>query len=500
MERVAAAVALVTGDGDDLQIFLAHRAPELRFFGDYLAMPGGVRSAEDGPDDEDGSDRTALANCAVRELFEETGVLLDSGMRANTTVDERKALRERMLGDDKADARDAWATLVSRADGGLELREICRIRTPAFSPVRYDTVFLLARLPEGETPEIWPGELIDGAFHHPQTALDRWRAGEHRIVPPNIVLLERLRDGDLDRFIAESASMAQGFRDGKLHRVYFSPGILMASVETPTLPPATTTNCYIVGTDRLFVIDPGTPFEPEQARLFQLLDELVEEGARVEAVVCTHHHPDHVGAVGATARRYGAPVLGHELTLPRLDGQEFEEGQVLADGDRIELGRAPDGSEDWHLEAIFTPGHDRGHLAFRDSRYGTLIAGDMISTVATIMIDPPEGHMQTYMDSLRRLEEYDIHTLYPSHGPAVPNGRRLVRQFLKHREQRQQALENALAVGPNTIEGLLPTVYWDVKEDMYRFARRSMLAGLHWLQEQGRATVEGDTWTLIERP
>ena len=60
----------------------------------------------------------------------------------------------------------------------------------------------------------------------------------------------------------------------------------------------------------------------------------------------------------------------------------------LNSGDRIKLGTAPDGSEDWYLEATFTPGHDRGHLVFQESRYGALIAGDMISTIATIMIWP----------------------------------------------------------------------------------------------------------------
>jgi 8-oxo-dGTP pyrophosphatase MutT (NUDIX family) len=72
MERVAAAVVLCRGTGSDREVYLAHRAPQLRFFGDYLAMPGGVRGAEDGPDDPDGGDSTALRNCAVRELFEET--------------------------------------------------------------------------------------------------------------------------------------------------------------------------------------------------------------------------------------------------------------------------------------------------------------------------------------------------------------------------------------------------------------------------------------------
>jgi glyoxylase-like metal-dependent hydrolase (beta-lactamase superfamily II)/8-oxo-dGTP pyrophosphatase MutT (NUDIX family) len=495
MERVAAAVVLCRGTGSDREVYLAHRAPQLRFFGDYLAMPGGVRGAEDGPDDPDGGDSTALRNCAVRELFEETGVLLDPGMRG-VAASRRSGLRKAMLGDDKEAATRAWAELRELADDRIALREVCRIRTPPFAPVRYDTVFFLAQLPEGEEPEIWPGELIDGGFQSAEAALDLWIRGEQRVVPPVIVLLQRLRNGDVDRFVAEAASMAEGFRRGKLHRVWFSPGILLAPLETPTLPPATTTNCYIVGTDRLFVIDPGTPDKTEQGRLFDLLDELQAEGSTVDSVVCTHHHPDHVGAVGAVSRRYDVPVRGHPVTMERLD-QDIQGVVLVSDGDRIELGRAPDGTEDWHLTAIFTPGHDRGHLAFRESRYGALIAGDMISTLATIMIDPPEGHMQTYLDSLHRLTKEEITTLYPAHGPAVPNGVAVIERLIKHRKQRQAALETALAKGPNTIEGLLPIVYWDVKEDMYPYASRSLLAGLQMMQEAGCATLDGDTWRPV---
>lgn len=496
-ERIAAAVILCRGSGPDLEVYLAHRAPELRFFGNYLACPGGVRGPEDGPDDADGSDGTALRNCAVRELFEETGVLLDPGM-ARTAAAERKALRETLLGDDRDAGAQAWGTLQDRATAAPPLREICRIRTPPFAPVRYDTVFYLAHLPAGEKPEIWPGELVGGSFLKPADALDQWRRGERLIVPPVLVLLERMIDGDLDGFASSAAAMAEGFRRGKLHRIWFSPGVLLAPLTTPTLPPATTTNCYIVGKERLFVIDPGTPEADEQARLFELLDELQAEGATLDSVVCTHHHPDHVGGVLAVSQRYQVPVRAHRITLDRLD-ERLHATLELADGDELDLGRAPDGSEDWKLRAIFTPGHDRGHLVFQESRYRALIAGDMISTVATIMIDPPEGHMQTYLDSLQKLAETPMTTLYPAHGPAVPDGKKIVTRFIKHRQQRVATLKSVLNEQPGSVEDLLPKVYWDVKEAMYPYAARSMLASLEMLVEAGEARESDGVWQLVAK-
>ena len=505
MDRFAAAVALYRWSGSDLEMFLVHRSPDLRFFGDYLAMPGGVRSPMDGPVEDEHAetevaggraDGGAMRQCATRELFEETGVLLDAGMRS-LPAHRRAELRRGLLECDETVAEHAWRELQRASAGPAELVELCRIRTPAFTPVRYDTQFFLAELPDGEAPEVWPGELTTGRFETAETWLTEWAAGDCLIVPPVIVLLQRLRAGDLSSFASGAAAMTEGFRRGKLHRVFFTPGILMAILNTPTLPPATTTNCFIVGTDRLIIVDPGAPAPADQALLFELLDELRDEGASLEAVICTHHHPDHVGAVNAVSQRYQLPVHAHAITMERLE-PGFLRGRVLADGDRIDLGTAPDGSLNWYLEAIFTPGHDRGHLVFRESRYKALIAGDMISTVATIMIDPPEGHLETYMNSLHRLLATEMTALLPAHGPAVPDGRKIVEKFIRHRELRKSSLRAAVAEGPSTVAGLLPKVYRDLNEAMYPYATRVLLAGLEQLAGAGEVVDSNGVWTATD--
>lgn len=446
-KRAAAAVVLIADAARDPRVYLVERAPELRFFGGYWALPGGTRGPEDGADDPKTGDRAPLLRCAARELEEETGIALPP---------ER-------------------------------LREVCRIETPPFAPVRYDTLFAMAEVPSGQEPKVTPGELVNGAFWRPADALRAWRAGELLIVPPVLILLEAmLAHGCGDAFVAAMAGIAQGYRDGKLHRVRFAPGVLMASVLSPTLPPATTTNCYVVGEQRLYVIDPGTHDARETERLCALLDELRGEGRTLEAILLTHHHVDHVGAVTPLSRRYGLPVHAHAMTLGRLK-PGFTVGKVLTDGDRLPLGRTPDGRDGWELEAVFTPGHDRGHLCFRDSRYASVIAGDMLSTVSTIVIDPPEGHMRTYLESLERLLAEPMGTLHPAHGPAARDGHRLVRQYLRHRSQRESALVQALAEGPTTIEALVPKIYWEIDASMHPIAARSLLAGVEKLAEDGRA-------------
>ena len=271
--------------------------------------------------------------------------------------------------------------------------------------------------------------------------------------------------------------------------------MFVAPLKSPTIPPATTTNAYVIGTTDLYVVDPATYEESEKARLFEMLDERVADGARVAGVLLTHHHRDHIGAVNDVSSRYDVPVHAHELTLDRIPAG-FKRGRALEDGSRIDLGRAPDGSPDWHVEALFTPGHDRGHLAFRESRYRALFAGDLVSTLSTIVIDPPEGHLRTYLASLMRLMSEDIDVLYPAHGAPTTEPKTLLREYVRHRGEREEALVRALRKEPRKPSDLVPEVYEDVDPRMYALAERSLLAGLEKLAEEGRAEEVDAKWKL----
>ncbi|MBM4063476.1 MAG: MBL fold metallo-hydrolase [Planctomycetes bacterium] len=505
--RTAAALLITHGEGRERRVFLCERAPELRFFGGYWALPGGTVGDEDralAPDDG-----AALQTCAHRELFEETGLLRHALPATRTGGEHLRKVRELLLARDRAEPGQeppsAWPGLIAGALPPLPLRELCRIETPPFAPVRYDTTFYHVPVEActagtaGPRPTVWKGELVQGRFWYPQQALASWRNGDLLLVPPVVVLLEHLaRAADFEHFAREIAATANGYRDGHLHQVRFSPGIVLAPLRTPTLPPATTTNCYVVGHERLWVVDPGSPHEHEQARLSALLDELTAGGARLEGLLVTHHHPDHVGGVVALSRARDLPVRGHPLTLARLE-PGFRPGAPLDEGGRLALGRSPDGNPGWELLAIHTPGHDRGHLCFRDSRYGAVLVGDMLSTISTIVVDPPEGHLATYLQSLERLLREPLTTLYPAHGPAQRDGHRLVKQYLRHRRQRETSLVQALRQGGGAIEQLLPKVYWDADPAGYRFAARSLLAGLQKLQEEGRATEAGGRWAATGR-
>jgi len=490
--------------GGAAEVFLVERAQELSFFGGFVALPGGNvdprdRGANVGGEDED----RALAICAARELFEETGVLLP-GLGPELSSSARAELRAALL--DETPAAERFWELVAAAPDALDaLRSFGLLITPPFAPVRYRTRLYHLELPENEAPHVVPGELVSGGFAAPERALARWHAGEIRVVPPVVFLLQQLSARPLGQALAHAQEICDDVERGALHPVRCAPGILMAPVRTPTIPPATTTNTYLVGERRLWIVDPATPYADEQARLFALLDRLIAEGRELAGILVTHHHHDHVGAVAATARRYGLAVRAHARTLERLIDDrtgddrtgDFERGAPIEDGESIELGRAPDGKDGWRLVAHHTPGHDQGHLVFVEDRYRAMIAGDLVSTLSTIVIDPPEGHMATYLASLRRALELDVATILPAHGPGATRPRRLLTKLLEHRQAREDKLFGALGTEPTPERELLPRVYDDAAPELMPVAARSLLAGLQKLAEDGRARELEGGWAAL---
>ena len=480
--RQASAVLVTTGQGQDLQILLVERSPALRFFGGYWAFPGGAAEPYDAQDEA----LKTLA-CGVRELLEETRLLPDA---MALELDDAVTLAGR-LAEDPAAATRWFEALRQVADSG-EFSHVCQITTPPHLPIRFATDFVRLHRREASEPVLDQRELVAHRYVRPADAVAAWRRGEMAIAPPTLLLLELLAEHGEHAFVAHATRHAEAFDRGDFHPARFSPGIFTAPVPTPTLPPATTTNCYVVGTSDLYVVDPAAIDPVYQQRLIDKLEELCREGAEVKGILLTHHHRDHTGAVARLSRHFNAPVRAHPLTYPQLPDPNYVPGAPLGEGDRIELGIAPDGSPDWHLDVMHTPGHARDHLCYLDSRYHAAIVGDMLSTISTIIIDPPEGHMATYLRELERLLSRPMTVLYPAHGPAQRDGHKLIRYYLDHRRQREQKIKDALTEHPQALDAILPQAYGDVAPALRGAALRSLLAGLQKLEEEGFARTAND--------
>jgi glyoxylase-like metal-dependent hydrolase (beta-lactamase superfamily II) len=261
-----------------------------------------------------------------------------------------------------------------------------------------------------------------------------------------------------------------------------APGITRVAVETPTLPPATHTGCYLVGRSDLLAVDPGSPYPDQQAGLA----EAIAGRGRLHAIVLTHHHADHAGGAAALAAATGAPVMAHRDAAARLEGR-VRIDRFLSDGDRLDLGGR-------RVEALLTPGHAPGHLVLRDLDSRATIAGDLVAGIGTILIDPDDGDMATYLASLERLLTADVGALLPAHGPVIDDGPGKLRQYLAHRRMREQRVLDALADAPRPLGPVCADAYADTPSWLWPLAERSLLAHLDKLVAEGRAVADDDGW------
>jgi glyoxylase-like metal-dependent hydrolase (beta-lactamase superfamily II)/8-oxo-dGTP pyrophosphatase MutT (NUDIX family) len=481
------------------ELLLVERSQKLRFFGGFLAFPGGTvdeadRSVPVAGLDSLGPGASELAPFVVagaRELLEETGVWLGRGGHP-PGPEELTAERRRLIAEETT-IGEVLARYLQHLDA-RDLTPLCRITTPPFASRRYDTWFFRALLDDAAPVEIWDGELVAGDFVAPVEAIERWRSGAILVAPPMIMLMEQWSKG-LEGLEDRIRTITEGYRSGKLHRVYFSPGILLVPLKTETQPPATHTNTCIIGEERLFVVDPSPVDKSEQARFFRLLEELEGEGRSLGGILLTHYHPDHVGALGEMQRRYpSVPTYAHEDCIPLLPDVRFS--GALEHDDELGLGRAPDGSHDWKIRAYHVPGHAPGHLAFQESRYGAIMVGDLVSTLSSILVDPKDGHLATYMRSLEFLETVANGTLYPGHGPPSIRAKSVIRKTRAHRREREAQILETLEVEPLGTKDLVAAVYADVDPKMRPLAERSLLSGLLKLEEEGIVVREGDRYRM----
>ena len=100
------------------------------------------------------------------------------------------------------------------------------------------------------------------------------------------------------------------------------------------------------------------------------------------------------------------------------------------------------------LLAVPTPGHSKSHIAFFEELSQTLIAGDLVSTLGTVVINPPDGNMGEYMRSLERIRELGAKALLPGHGPPSRGVAHLIEALIEHRRQRESRVLRALEGGP----------------------------------------------------
>jgi glyoxylase-like metal-dependent hydrolase (beta-lactamase superfamily II) len=194
-------------------------------------------------------------------------------------------------------------------------------------------------------------------------------------------------------------------------------------------------NCFVFradGADKALIVDPGD----EAPRILATVEEM---GAEVEAILLTHTHFDHIGAVAPVAKATGAPVWCPEIEVPVLADinsyvpwpgfgpyEDYDADHTMKGGEKLELA----GME---IDVIFTPGHSPGHVTFSIPAERAMFSGDVLFQGSVGRTDLPGGDTQTLMDSIAKLlaTHPDETRVYPGHmGETTLGAERATNPFL----------------------------------------------------------------------
>ncbi len=266
------------------------------------------------------------------------------------------------------------------------------------------------------------------------------------------------------------------------------PDVYLMALKTPTIPPATRTNTFVITGPDPVVIDPGTPLPGQQRRLLNTLETLSVQESQAVTVLLTHHHPDHTSAVQAIRRTRPTVVAAHSETAVRI-APSVRVDRILEDGQQVRAGRR-------RLTCLATPGHAPGHLCFLDEVDGTLFAGDLVAGRGTVVIDPDEGDLWAYLRSLKQIRAAGPSVLLPAHGPPAAAAESFLDTYIRHRHERIREILNALSRGPGTVAGVTGDLYGDLPFMARRLGKRTIQAHLDALAQAGLVVKTGRRYRL----
>ena len=522
--RPAATILLLRDSDAGPEVLMTRRSLSASFAPGAYVFPGGAVDANDASPrarefsrtrGDEGDEILAYATAAVREAFEELGILLAHGGGAERIA--RLAARLRRAHD-----ADLLGQIAAH-DARLALDEVHWFShwiTDRDLPRRFDARFFVARMPAYQQPVADDAEQFEPTWVRPAEGLARHERGEFNIIFPTIRTLRQLtRFGSVEEVLDHAREQQArvwtscpraGWLRGRIERFSESEEPygelelvdpdgqvahtldwqseqvvpLLRNVHRLTAPnpgrmTGPGTNTYFVGEPgQWIVIDPG----PDDPAHIERIAAFVGDGLRT--IVCTHGHPDHAPGAVPLQRRTGAPIAGRP-SGPGFDpAWTFRPDTTLEDGARLRAG-------DSTLRVLHTPGHAEHHVCLLLEEDGLLFAGDHILNGSTTVIDPPDGDMRAYVASLERLAAEPLEYILPAHGHVIARGKTEIARLIAHRMAREAKVVGALdRLREGTLDELVKLAYDDVDPILYPVAKRSLTAHLLKLRDEGRAAVD----------
>ncbi len=522
--RPAATILLLRDADDGPQVLMTRRSAKASFAPGAYVFPGGTVDTRDasplarrlahvgGTQDED---LLQYATAAVREAFEELGILLARGPGDAASIAALAA------GLDRDPGADLFAQVAAH-ELRLALDQVHWFShwvTDRDMPKRFDTRFFVARMPEHQQPIADEGEQFEPVWVTPAEGLERHEEGQFSMVFPTVRTLRQLTrfgsvDGVLDHARGQARVLVSCPRGGWLRgqperfsedelpfgelELVTPDGSIQHSLDwqservvpllrhvhrlTAPNPGRMTgpgTNTYLVGgPGDWLVIDPG----PDEPAHIERIAAFVGDG--LKTIVCTHAHPDHAPGARPLQQRTGARIVGRPSGPHFNPDWTFRPDQTLEDGARLRVG-------DSTLRVLHTPGHAEHHVCLLLEEDGLLFSGDHILNGSTTVVDPPDGDMRAYVASLERLAAEPFEFILSAHGHVISRGKTEIARLIAHRMAREAKVIDALdRLGGGALEELVLLAYDEVDPILHPLAMRSLTAHLLKLRDERRATLD----------
>ncbi len=539
--RLAATVLLLRDAGGDgaLEVLMTRRSPHASFApGAYVFPGGGIDALDAAPATHAAADRRPAqsdlhltqAIAAIRESFEELGVLL-----ARHADGPRKGLMADAQDIAAIDRHQPFAAqcaargLRLAADGVYLLAHWTAYRDLAR---RFEVPFLVARMPDGQEPVADEAEQFEPVWVRPADALARHEAGQFFMIFPTIRTLQRLakfantqavldavaheqplwvscpRAGTLAgkeaRYMEDESpfgELALVCPDGQIvhaldwqteRPVPLLRNVMRLTAPNPGVMTGPGTNSYLVGdpSTGFIAIDPGPADADHLDKLWRAA------GGDIRMIVCTHSHADHspgaapLQALCVQAGKPQPPILGLPSATTARAASQFTPDRSLQNNELLALtGQTPEGKNTHTLQVIYTPGHAANHLCLRLVEDALLFSGDHILNGSTTVVDPPDGNMADYLDSLDRLDavcaEHGVEFILPAHGYVLGDARGAIAKLKAHRLAREAKVLAAMQALPQgSMDDWVQRAYDDVPPRMWPVAQRSLLAHVERIRSQ----------------
>lgn len=249
-------------------------------------------------------------------------------------------------------------------------------------------------------------------------------------------------------------------------------------------------NNYFVGNphEEMVLIDTGEQQREWTTSILTLYTQLGRP--KIRAILLTHGHGDHIGGLDRVYETLQAPVRCHPKLADKLAAMVGKDVVVpLKSQEVLQLG------EQVTLRTLFTPGHEVDHIAFHFQEERMLFTGDCVLGASSSTV----RDLASYMKSLHLLTRYQHDTICPGHGPIVgpPRGQQLVREYIQHREHREQQILEALEQGITDVHAIARAIYpRNLKRGLWPGAERNVRTHLEKLKKEGRIIEQPAQYTL----